>query len=125
MRETLYHLLAGIVLFAVACQPNDTSLTDTEKSQIEADVRVIFDALIDAVNEHDVDEIMGYILESDELRHAGGGSLFFGWNTLHEAVSNWHADPANQAWSVTMDEVIVEVLSREIAILTARGTATN
>ena len=102
-----------------------TPLMDAEKSEIEAEVRAIFDTIVEGINEHDVDKILGSFLKSDQVRYAGGGTMFSGWQTLHEGASTWHADPANQASSFTMDEVIVDVLSREIAILTARGTETN
>jgi hypothetical protein len=108
MKWTLAHLLPTVAVITAGCgtaQP--PPLTDVQKTDIAVEVRAIFDDLIAAVNEHDVDQIMSHLLNSDELHHAGGGTMFTGWQSLYNAVAIWHADPSNSAWSANMDEVAI------------------
>ena len=114
-------LLAVLLLLSGACQPAETPLTDAEKGEITAAVRAVFDTMVQGMNEHDVDMILGCYWKSDQLRFAGDGELISGWDALYESASTGHADPAIQEWSHSIDEVLIDVLSRDIALVTARG----
>lgn len=125
MKRTIAFVLPAMMAMTTGCTQTEPPLTDAERTEITVEVRALFDTMFAAVNEHDVDQIMRFLMNSVELHHAGGGMMFSGWQTLYEAVNDWHADPSNEAWSVNMDEVAINVLSRDVAVLTAQGTATN
>jgi hypothetical protein len=112
--------VAGL-FFAGACQPAEPPFTDAEKDEIKVAVRSVFDTMVQGMTEHDADKIFTCYLKSDQLRYAGDGNLVSGWDDNYEMASTGHADPAIQEWSWSIDEVLIDVLTRDFAVVTARG----
>ncbi len=116
------YLLMFVLLLVAACQQTNPSLTDKDKNEIETEVRAVFDRMVEGMNEHDAEKIVSCYLKSDQFHITGDGNMntdLENWENWIERLTKWHAD--HQDWSVTLDKVIIDVLNREIAIVTARG----
>ena len=121
--KDLIILLMVAPLLIVGCQQTNSSLSVAEKNEIETAIKVVFDRMVEGMNEHDADKIASCYLKNKQFRYAGEGTLETDWESGSEGMYNWHADPAHREWSITIEETIVDVLSREMVVITARGTA--
>jgi len=119
------------VALLVACKapaPEDTAeqpLTATEKTEIEAAVMAVLDIMVEGMNEHDVDKILSVYQKSDHLLYSGEGNLVVGWDDLYAMANDSHSDPANASARHSIDNVTVDVLNRDLALLTASGYLTR
>ncbi len=121
MKHFMY-LLMAMLLIVVACQQTNPSLTDAEKNDIKTAVRTVFDRMVAGMNEHDAEKIVSCYLKSDKFHITGDGLMrtdLENWENWIERLTKWHKD--HQDWSVSLDKIIIDVLNREMAIVTARG----
>jgi uncharacterized protein (TIGR02246 family) len=123
-RNLLFIFLISM-LAIYGCQKTPAPLTNTEKEQIEAEVRAAFDKEIKAANDHDADAMMQVHWNSQDYLYAGNGNITRGWESMHKVVSSIHSDPKYLSYTVDPEEVFIRVINREAAIITAGGYFNN
>jgi uncharacterized protein (TIGR02246 family) len=96
-----------------------------EKAEIVTEVKAVLDTMVEGMNEHDVDQIMSLYQKGDRLIVVGNGIFSEGWDSLYALVNDFHTDPANESARVSIDEVRIEALSRDLAVLMASGRQTR
>lgn len=119
-----------IILFGLfSCQEagpqNEQPLSAAEKAEIEASVKAILDTMVEGMNEHDVDKILSVYQKGDRLLYSGNGTFGEGWDSLYALANESHSDPANASTRWSIDEVRIEIFSRDLAVLTAYGERTR
>ena len=117
----------ALLLGCQAPAPEDTAdqpLTATEKTEIETAVKAVLDTMVEGMNEHDVDKILSIYQKSDHLLYSGNGLLIVGWDDNYAGTNEFHSDPANAGRSHSIDDVTIDVVNRDLALLTASGYVT-
>lgn len=87
------------------------------KNDIAAEIEAISAKIVDAFNAHDVESLVAFIENSEDLHYVEHTQVTIGWETLKNGFEEWHQ--ANQDLSLTMNQTHVNVLSEDIAVLTA------
>jgi len=116
-------ILAFITLYG--CQQNKQELTEQERIEIEENVRNVMNDLIKAVNEHDVDKFMGYCWNNQDYYYAGNGTIFKGWKDNYNSAITIHSDPKYKSFTVNYSEIIVNVISKDVAKVIGIGMFKN
>jgi ketosteroid isomerase-like protein len=96
-------------------------LTNAEKQGIESNIKAVLNTMVDGMNEHNVEKIMGCYDKSDMLRWSGDGLLMIGWDSCYTACKTWHSDPSHSEWSVSIGRVLIDIIGSDVAILTVQG----
>lgn len=117
-KTTVFFVLCWMLL--AGCQTNN-DLTASEIDEIKTSVKTVFDTMVDGMNEHDADKIMECYLKDESLRYAVDGELVLGWNAMNERAQAGHDDPDEYS-PVTINDVYVDVLTRDVATVSALGT---
>jgi len=113
---------AALVLFTLfACQANEAPLTDTDRAEIETAVRVVFQTMVDGMNEDDGEKILSAY--SHDILYTFEGETLEGWDAFAEDVRVSYSEPSLEPWHHRVDEIRVKVLSKEFAILSAWGVS--
>jgi hypothetical protein len=107
------------------CQTSINELSESEKDSIIKEVRSEFDKIITAANNHDADAMMQIHWNSPDYLYAGNGSLTKGWESMLAVANSIHSNPKYQTYTVDLDEVIISVIDRDAAMLTAAGYFNN
>ena len=111
-------LLIPIITFW-GCQNSTNELSESEKDSITKEVRSEFDKIIEAVNNHDDDAMMQIHWNSPDYMYVSNGMITKGWEAVLKGVKSIHSNPKNQSFRLDMDEVIIRVIDREAAMITA------
>jgi len=107
------------------CQNTKNELSESEKDSITKEVRSEFDKVIAAANNHDADAMMQIQWNSEDYMYVGNGTITKGWESMLKAFSSVHSNPKYQSFTVDLDEVIIRVIDREAAMITAGGYFNN
>lgn len=84
----------------------------------ERDVRAVLDDQVAAWNKADIDGFMKGYWKSEKLTFISGGSITQGWEPTRERyVKRYTADGKDKMGKLTFDEVYVEGLSNESAMV--------
>jgi uncharacterized protein (TIGR02246 family) len=118
-------VLLGLFSCQQAGPQEEQPLSATEKAEIEASVKAVLDTMVEGMEEHDVDKILSHYQKGDRLLYSGNGTFAEGWDSLYALAKESHSDPANALIEWSMDEVRIEILGRDLAILTASGERTR
>ncbi len=86
----------------------------------EADIRAVLTAQQDAWNRGDLDGFMAGYWESEELRFASGGTVTTGYNATKTRYFQRYKADGKEMGTLTFNEVSVEVLTPELAIVRGR-----
>ncbi len=121
MRTRALRVLAAVAAMG-ACQPA-RGIDDARRAAITEEVVATVDDLFAAMNAHDADRVLDHYLKSDELLYVGVGDTMQGWDMFATLTRPWYANHAD----VTFEHEIlhVQVLSPEVATVTARGSSTE
>jgi hypothetical protein len=117
-------LLVPLVSFW-GCQNSANELSESEKDSIIMEVRSEFDKIITAANNHDADAMMQIHWNSQDYLYAGNGTITKGWESMLKVANSIHSNPKYQTYTVDLDEVIISVIEREAAMVTAVGYFNN
>jgi len=107
------------------CQNSTNELSESEKDSIKKEVRHEFDKGITAASNHNADAVMQIHWNSEDYMYVGNGTITKGWDSMLKAFSSVHSNPKYQSFTVDLDEVIIRVIDREAAMVTAGGYFNN
>jgi uncharacterized protein (TIGR02246 family) len=107
------------------CQNTTNELSESEKDSIIKEVRSEFDKEIAAANNHDADAMMQIHWNSPDYVYVGNGTITKGWESMLKVVNSIHSNPKYQSYTVDLDEVIIRVIDREAAMISAGGYFNN
>lgn len=117
-------LIIPIITFW-GCQNTTNELSESEKDSITKEVRSEFDKAIAAANNHDADAMMQIHWNSEDYMYVGHGTITKGWESVLKGANSMHSNPKYQSFTVDLDEVIIRVINRETAMITAEGYFNN
>ena len=115
--------LVGLVFFLIGCQPSNQPLTQAEKEEIVSTVNVIHSQLVQAINENDADKITSFFLKDEDFKSLFNGNVTIGWEKFSDNVHKWYN--ANTIKMLKIEKHYVDVLSRDIVIMTNQGLLTG
>ena len=121
--QPLVLLLSVLTLFG--CQKSTQDLTDTEKNEVEESIRQIMNDLDKTVEDHDFEKMMEYSWNDKDYIYVGNGTITKGWKNNYDVASTIHSNPKHQSFNVSYDELIVKVLSRDMAMVIGDGYFNN
>lgn len=107
------------------CQNSTNELSEVEKDSITKEVRSVFDKAIAAGNRHDAEAMMELHWNSPDFVYVGNGTITKGWEPLLKVTNAIHSNPKYQSLTADLDEVIIRVIDREAAMITAGGYFNN
>jgi uncharacterized protein (TIGR02246 family) len=107
------------------CQNTTNELNESEKDSITKEVRSEFDKAIAAASNHDADAMMQIHWNSTDYMYVGHGAITKGWESMLKGANSIHSNPKYQSFTVDLDEVIIRVINREAAMVTAGGYFNN
>jgi uncharacterized protein (TIGR02246 family) len=117
-------LIVPLISF-LGCQNTTNKLSESERDAITKEVRNEFDKFIAAANNHDADAIMQKHWNSEDYMYVGNGTITKGWESMLKGFDSVHSNPKYQSFNVDLDEVIIRVIDRETAMITAGGYFNN
>lgn len=117
-------LIMPLISF-LGCQNTTNELSELEKNSITQEVRSEFEKAMAAGNIHDADAMMRIHWNSPDFVYVENGTITKGWESLLKATNSIHSNPKYQSLNVVLDEVIIRVIDREAAMITARGYFNN
>lgn len=120
----VFFLMMPLISFW-GCQNTTNELSELEKDSITKEVRSEFDKAMAAGNIHDADGMMQIHWNSPDFVYVVNGTINKGWESLQKATDSIHSNPKYQSLTVDLDEVIVRVIGREAAMITAGGYLNN
>ncbi|MFC2124734.1 nuclear transport factor 2 family protein [Bacteroidota bacterium] len=113
------------ILALYGCQKSESVLTDIKKSEIEESVKNAFNDIIATVNDHDVNSMMEYYWNNENFAFVRNGIILQGWDDLYKIRSAAHSNPENQSFTMTVDQIKVNVYTTDMAMVSAIGTINN
>ena len=119
-------LIFLISVFAIyGCQKSPVPLTETEKEAIRTEVRGTFSQLNAAMNSHNVDEMRKYFSDTEDFIYAGSGNIYTKLDDLFKVIASVHSNPDLLPFTVDFNEIKVNVLNKELVMLTGKGIINN
>ena len=118
----LYLLLAVLFCFVLSCKQNtQTTLSTSEKEELQSSVLDVFNTLINGMNEHQPEEIAKCYWNDTSLVYVAEGQITKGWEALLEKVTTFYTDSMNLSNKIVLDEILVDVLDKNYSVVTANG----
>jgi uncharacterized protein (TIGR02246 family) len=114
-------ILLLLIFSFTACEEKTEPLSDSDIEMVTNEVKEAFERSADAASNHDVDAIMKFLWNDEDLVYAGNGVLIKGWPNLYEVVNSVHSNPQNQGFRLEFDNTYVKVISHDCALVTGAG----
>ena len=102
-----YSLILTFVILLLSCQPENESLTETEKAEIEDQIKQLASELFDSWNKAEYAQYLNYYSNSNEFTFAANGKITRSWLAFSDTVKA-HTDP--------LENSKVEVINQYILI---------
>ena len=96
-------------------------LTEAQIQVIKNEINTAFEQSANTASQHNAEEIMSFLWNTDDLVYAANGNLIKGWTNFSEVVNAVHTDPKNQDFRLAFESTYVKVINRECALVTGKG----
>jgi uncharacterized protein (TIGR02246 family) len=107
-----------LTTLALACNPAaDAPLSLQERQAIADTVQTLFSGIAEATDDLDLDRLLGYYRESDDLTYVANGRINRSHATFREMVNTQFGGLSDS--QLEFANTHVDVLSREVAVVTA------
>jgi len=112
-----------LLVLAAGCSPATTSLPQGERATVEAAARAMGEALLEALNAHEVDRILAFYDRGDDFTYVACTRVMRGGAGLDPVLRALHHATRDDAYE--MDIARVRVVDRTAAVLLFEGTFTG
>lgn len=112
--------LTAFLFVATSCSPAPTSLTQGERAAVEAEARATGEALLEALNAHEVDRILAFYDRGDDFTYVACTRVMKGGAGLDPVLRALHHATRDDVYE--MDITRVRVVDRNAAVLLFEGT---
>ena len=111
-----YSLILTFVILLLSCQPENESLTETEKAEIEDQIKQLASELFDSWNKAEYAQYLNYYSNSNEFTFAANGKITRSWLAFSDTVKA-HTDPLENS-KVEVINQYIDIVERNLVIVT-------
>ena len=119
--QSLLMIILILLIAFPGCKEKTEPLSAKEIETIKKEVKNTFEESADAASDHDVDAIMKFFWNDEDLVYAGNGEIIKGWSNFYQAVNSVHSDPKNQGFRIGFESVDIKVITPNAALVTGAG----
>ncbi len=111
-----YSLILTFVILLLSCQSKIVPLTETEKTEIENQVKQLASELFDSWNSAEYAQYLNYYSNNNEFTFAANGNITRSWLAFSDTVKV-HTDPLEKS-KVEVVNQHIDIIERNLVIVT-------
>lgn len=113
--------ILSVLVLAAACAPPAPSSADFDEAAVAEDARAASLALVNAMNGHDPDTILGFYALDADFTYVGCTHFMFGGDIFATIIGGYHVSNRDVRYDMAVQGV--RILGPDIAVVSLKGTS--